>query len=140
MKKYIAEFVKRGLMAAWGGPAVLAVIYGVLGANGTIEALSPTEVTRGILSVTLLAFLAAGISMIYTIERLPLAPAALIHGATLYAGYLMMYWVNNWIPKNPGGIALFTGIFIAGYALIWFIIWLVTRAGAEKINRGMRRR
>lgn len=135
MKKYLAEFVKRGLMVACGGPLVLAVIYAVLGMTGTVESITPMEAAKGILSVSLVAFIAAGISMIYTIERLPLAPAALIHGAVLYASYLIMYLLNDWIPKNPFGIGLFTAIFIVSYAIIWLIIYLATKSKAEALNR-----
>lgn len=138
MKKYIAEFVKRGLMVACGGPLVLAVIYAVLGMTGAVESLAPMEAAKGILSVSLVAFIAAGISMIYTIERLPLAPAALIHGAVLYAAYLIMYLLNDWIPKNPFGIGLFTAIFFICYAVIWLVIYFVTKSKTEALNRKLR--
>ena len=41
MKKCVMEFVRRGLMAAAGGPVILAIIYGILGAVGVIETLTP---------------------------------------------------------------------------------------------------
>ena len=41
MKRYVAEFVKRGLMVACGGPLVLAVIYAVLSMTGTVESITP---------------------------------------------------------------------------------------------------
>ena len=34
MKQYCLTFLKRGLLAASGGPLILAMIYGILGANG----------------------------------------------------------------------------------------------------------
>ena len=40
MKKFWKEFVLRGLTCAAGGPVVLAIIYGILGATGAVEALS----------------------------------------------------------------------------------------------------
>ena len=43
-KKYVLESLKRGLMAAAGGPVILAIVYGILGAAGTITSLSPSEV------------------------------------------------------------------------------------------------
>ena len=83
MKKYAVEFLKRGSMAAAGGPVVLAIVYGILGATGVASSLMPQEVCLGILSITLMAFIAGGITMIYTVEALPLICAILIHGGVL---------------------------------------------------------
>ncbi len=138
MKKYILEFVKRGLMAAAGGPVVLAIIYGILGATGVVDSLSPKEVTLGILSITLMAFIAGGIPMIYTVEQLPLMSAILIHAGVLYLDYLIMYLLNNWIPRNGTGIGVFTAIFAAGYALVWAIIYLCNRYKIHRLNEKMK--
>lgn len=135
MKKYILEFVKRGLMAAAGGPVVLATIYFVLGATGTVTALSPHEVSLGIVSITLMAFIAAGITMIYTMESLALPMAILIHAGVLYLDYLLMYLLNSWLPRNA--IGLFSVIFFAGFVLVWVIIWLCIRAKTKKLNAKM---
>ncbi len=135
MKKFILEFVRRGLMVASGGPLVLAVIYLLLEATGAVQTITPSEAARGVISLTLLAFLAAGVTSIYTIDRLAPAPAALIHGAALYLGYLVVYLVNDWIPKNPAAIGIFTAAFVLVYAVICLIIWQVTRRSAERINR-----
>lgn len=135
MKKYILEFVKRGLMAAAGGPVVLAIIYFVLGATGTVTALSPHEVSLGIVSITLMAFIAAGITMIYTMESLALPMAILIHAGVLYLDYLLMYLLNSWLPRNA--IGLFSVIFFAGFVLVWVIIWLCIRAKTKKLNAKM---
>lgn len=134
MKKYVTEFLKRGLMAAAGGPAVLAVVYGILGRVGIIEGLSPGEVSMGILTVTLMAFIAAGITMIYTVESLPLISAILIHAGVLYLDYLVMYLLNSWIPRDLNAIGIFTGIFVAGYAIVWLIIYCCIKAKTDKIN------
>jgi len=75
MKQYCLTFLKRGLLAASGGPLILAMIYGILGANGQVTSLAPGEVCMGIVTVTLLAFIAAGIGVVYQIERLPLLSA-----------------------------------------------------------------
>lgn len=139
MKKFILEFVKRGLMVAPGGPLVLAVVYFILEATGVAQSIAPSEAALGIVSLTLLAFLAGGVGTIYSIDRLAPAPAAFIHGAALYGGYLIVYLLNDWIPRNPAAIGLFTAIFFAGYAVIWLIIWLVVRRKTESINRKLNR-
>lgn len=136
MKKFIHEFIRRGLMAAAGGPVVLAIVYGILGATGAADSLTPGEACMGILSVTLMAFIAAGITAVYQVERLPIASAIAIHGGVLYLDYLIMYLLNSWIPK--GGIGFFTVIFIAGYALVWVCIYTFIKIKTERLNRKMR--
>ena len=140
MKKYISEFVHRGLLAAAGGPVILAIIYGILGATGAVTAFAPGEVCLGILSITLMAFIAAGITMIYQVEQLPLISAILIHAGVLYLDYLIMYLLNSWIPKNWQAIGGFTLIFAVSFALVWIIIWLCIRAKTRKLNERMRMR
>lgn len=135
MKKYVKEFCFRGLVAAWGGPAVLAVIYAILEMAGVEDSLTPMEAAKGILSMTVLAFTAGAITVVYQIERLPLFPAVLLHGAVLYADYLMMYLFNGWLADGVKPLAVFTAVFVAGYGVIWLIIWLVTRRGTRMVNR-----
>ena len=135
MKKYVLEFVQRGLMVAAGGPVVLAIIYGILGATGVIDTLTPWEVCKGILSITLMAFIVAGITTIYTVERLPLISAILIHAGVLYLDYLMIYLVNNWLARDLTAFGIFTVFFAVGFALIWICIYVHTKAKADKLNR-----
>ena len=135
MKKHIVEFLHRGLLSCAGGPVVLAIIYGILGATDVVQSLSPTEVARGILTITLMAFVSGGITMIYQLEQLPLICAILIHGAVLYLDYLMMYLVNGWIPGNPRSIGFFSIIFFGGFALVWLGIYLHIRKKTDSINR-----
>ena len=138
MKQYCLTFLKRGLLAASGGPLILAMIYGILGANGQVTSLAPGEVCMGIVTVTLLAFIAAGIGVVYQIERLPLLSATAIHAGALYLDYLLIYLLNNWIPRDWAFIGVFTLCFAVGYALIWGIILLSIRHRTNRINRHLR--
>ena len=138
MKKYVKDFVLRGLTCAAGGPLVLAIIYAILDAQGVAASLSPAEVSMAIVSVTVMAFIAAGITMVYQIEQLPLLCAILIHGGVLYADYLLMYILNSWLPRNWQAIGIFTAIFAAGYTLIWLVIYLTIRAKTERINQKLK--
>ena len=138
MKKCVLEFVKRGLMAAAGGPVLLAIIYGVLGATGTVASLTPNEVCLGILSITVMAFVAAGITMVYDREQLPLICRILIHGGVLYLDYLLMYLLNSWLPRSAIGV--FTAVFFVGFALVWLVIYLCIRAKTRALNEKMVRR
>ena len=74
MKKYIKDFCLRGLMCASGGPLVLAVVYGCM----RDIVLTPGEVSLGIISAAVMAFIAGGINVVYQMERLPLIFAILI--------------------------------------------------------------
>lgn len=134
MKQFWKNFLFRGLVSAASGPLVLAIIYGILGATGEVTSLTPREVCLGILSITLLAFIVAGITAIYQVEKLPLASATLIHGGVLYATYLLIYLINGWLQKSIVPIMVFTGIFLVVYILIWVIIYCTERAKIRKLN------
>ena len=135
MKKFFKDFLLRGLLCAAGGPLILAVIYGILGAVGAVEAFTPREVCLGIVTITLLAFIAAGMTAIYQQEQLPLSMMILIHGGALYAAYILTYLINGWLQNSLIPILVFTGIFVVGYALVWLIIYRVEKAKAEKLNK-----
>lgn len=134
MKKFTQQFFLRGLLSMGFGPIILAIIYGILGATGTVMTLTTAEVCQGILTITLMAFIAAGITAIYQTEKLPLPFAILIHAGVLYADYAFIYLFNNWIPKNPTAFSIFTASFVAGFALIWLIIYLFNAKSIRQIN------
>ena len=71
---------------------------------------------------------------IIVVEQLPLVSAILIHGAGLYAVYILIYLLNGWLKHQLISILIFTAVFVAGYAVIWFIIYTVTKAKTQKIN------
>lgn len=137
-KTFWIEFLKRGLIACAGGPVILAIVYGILGITGVVESLSPAEVSIGILTVTVMAFIAAGITAVYQSDRLPLPFAIAVHALVLYLDYLLMYLLNDWIPKNSTAIGMFSGIFAGGFALVWLIIYLCNRNTIGKINKSIR--
>lgn len=135
MKKFWKEFLLRGLVCASGGPIVLAIIYGILGATGVVEHFTPREVCTGILTITLLAFTAAGMTAVYQMEQIPLPTMILLHGGALYIAYILTYLINGWLQNSLIPILAFTGIFIVGYALIWLIIYFVEKTKTEKLNK-----
>lgn len=135
MKAFWKEFLFRGLICAAGGPLVLAVIYGIWSVSGTVTQLTPGEVCLAIFTITLLAFIVAGMTAVYQQEQLPLPIAILLHGGTLYIAYLMIYLINGWLPQQLAAILVFTGIFVGIYALIWLFIYLVNKRKADKLNK-----
>ena len=137
MRGFWKEFLFRGLICAGGGPLVLAVVYGIFEITGTVSQLDPGEACLGILSLTLLAFIAAGMTAIYQAEQLPLGIAILLHGGILYITYIVIYLINGWLQNNLIPILVFTGIFVVVYALIWCIIYLINKAQAKKLNSNL---
>lgn len=135
MRKFWKDFLLRGLICAAGGPLVLAVIYGILSATGALETITTNEVCLSIITITLLAFTAAGMTAIYQMEQLPLPTMILLHGGALYIAYILTYLINGWLQNSLIPILIFTGIFAAGYALIWLIIYAIERNKTEKLNK-----
>ena len=99
MRKYV-EFLKRGMAFCFGGPLVLAIVYGILGLVGAVENFTVGEVVIGIFSSTLLAFIAAGMTVVYTVDKLSPFSAALIHGVSLYLDYILLYLFNGWLQSS----------------------------------------
>ena len=135
MKKYVCEFVRRGLVSCGFGPLVLAIVYLILHHTIDLQTLPAKEVCTGILSLFALAFIAGGMNFLYQIERLPLMVAILIHGGVLYLSYLGTYLLNGWLDKGWMPILIFTGIFLLGYLVIWAIIYAVNKKNTDKINQ-----
>ena len=129
----IKRFVLKGACFAWMGPVILAVIWAILKANGKIGTLSVDETVLGIISSTVMAFIAAGISFVYGIESLPKSFAALIQGAVLYIDYLAVYLLNGWLPSDR--IWQFTGIFAVAFIVIWLCIYIPTRHKVDRMNK-----
>ena len=83
MKKFILDFMLRGLVACGFGPAVLAIIYVALYWSGAVETLTVPEVCVGIFSISALAFICGGMTAIYQVEKLHIMTAIMLHGGVL---------------------------------------------------------
>lgn len=135
MKKISMEFLRRGLMSCSLGPLVLAALYLILNSQGIMQMLTVREVCTGIISLSVLAFVAGGMNVLYQIEKIPLMVAILIHGSILYLSYLATYLINGWMEWGTAPILVFTVIFTIGYLVIWAIIYVVTRKNTDKLNK-----
>ena len=140
MKRFVLDFARRGIIAMGIGPIVLAIVYIILKHTTGIDTLTVNQVFIGILSLSVLAFIAGGMNAIYQIERLPLMAAILMHGIILYVGYLSAYLLNDWLDIGALPIIVFTAIFIVGYIIIWAIIYLIIRRNTTKINQILNRK
>ena len=140
MKKFILDFLRRGLLACGIGPIVLAIVYMVLQHTAAVETLSVNQVCIGIFSITALAFIAGGMNALYQIERLPLMMAILIHGIVLYISYLLTYLVNDWLNFGAAPIIIFSAIFVVGYIIIWVIIYSIIKKNTANINEKLKKK
>ena len=137
MKKYIADFIRRGTVSCSLGPIILAILYMILNQWGVLETLSVNQACTGILSLSALAFIAGGMNTLYQIEQLPLMVAILIHGAVLYLSYLATYLINGWLDQGITPILVFSGIFVVGYLVIWAIIYWIIKKNTDQVNEMM---
>ena len=134
MKKFILDFLRRGLIACGLGPIVLAFLYLIVQQSAAVETLTVNEVCIGIFSLTTLAFIAGGMNAVYQIERLPLMVAILIHGGVLYISYLVTYLLNDWLEWGVAPILAFTAIFVLGYLIIWAVIYSIIKKRTARLN------
>ena len=134
MKQMILDFFRRGLIASGFGPMILAIAYLISHHFSGIETISVNQVCLGIFSLTVLAFIAGGMNVIYQIERLPLSIAILIHGSILYISYLGVYLLNGWLAPGKAPIFFFSTIFVLGYLAVWAVIYFITRRRTAKLN------
>ena len=140
MKKFVLDFVHRGLIAMGLGPIVLAIVYLILKQSAARDALTVNQVYIGIFSLSVLAFIVGAMNTIYQVERLPLMTAILIHGGVLYIGYLGTYLLNDWLDFGIIPIIVFTVIFVVGYILIWIIIYSSARRKTAKLNEILKKK
>ena len=140
MKKFIMDFIRRGLVASGFGPIVLAFLYLILQQSAAVVTLTVNQVCIGIFSLTALAFIAGGMNTIYQIERLPLMAAILIHGAVLYISYLGTYLLNGWLKWGVTPIFVFSGVFVLGYLMIWAIIYCIIKKNTDRINEILKKK
>ena len=140
MKKFVLEFLRRGLIATGLGPIVLAIVYLILKQSVAIDALTINQVCIGIFSLSVLAFIAGGMNAIYQVEILPLMTAILIHGGVLYVGYLGTYLLNDWLDFGIIPIIVFTAIFVVGYIVIWAIIYSIIKRNTAKLNEMLKKK
>ena len=135
MKKYVMGFIRNGLLACGFGPIIWAIVYFFLEKNGVVEILTVRKVIVEIITVEFLAFIAGGINIIHKIERIPLMLGIAVHGIVLYLDYVIIYLLNGWLDSAITPFLVFTACFFVGYAIVWVIIYFVTKKNANRLNQ-----
>lgn len=133
MKKRLKEFLFRGLICGGFGPFVYGIIMLIIYLCGVDSTSDGMMIFKGIISTYILAFIVAGVSIIWQEEKLGIGLSIFIHGSVLYICYLSMYIINNWILSE--NIWVFSLIFIIGYAVVWLIIYVVETLKMKKLNK-----
>lgn len=133
MKKYLNEFLKRGLIFGGFGPIVIGIVYWIISLS-TKLVLTGGEVLVAIVSGYLLAFIQAGATVFNQIEDWSIAKSLFCHFGLLYLAYLTCYLVNTWIPFNWTVVLIFTIVFVVTFFIIWFVIYFVTKITTNKLN------
>lgn len=136
MKQFIKTFVHRGALFCGLGPVIAAVVYIFLSANGAVTTIAVSTYIREIFTATLTAFIAAGISAIYTVEKLALPLAGLIQGAVLLLDYLLIYLLNGWLKPSLMTIVIIS-IFVAVFGAIWMIVYLCIQRQIKRLNENI---
>lgn len=134
MKSKIRNFCLRGLIFSGFGPVIYALVMFILFLCKVDIILDGKTVFFNVISTYLLAFICAGISIIWKEDRLGLSLQIMIHGLSLYVCYLIVYLVNNWIPRNIVILLIFTLCFFLTYSIICFIVFIIEKKRAKKFN------
>ena len=93
MKKYVIEFLKRGMLFGGFGPLMAGVVYLIISIY-TEFTLSPVEVFLAIISTYLLAFIQAGASIFNQMD-MPILKTMALHFSFIYIAYVSCYLINN---------------------------------------------
>lgn len=133
MKKYVIEFLKRGMLFGGFGPLIAGVVYLIISIY-TEFTLSPVEVFLAIISTYLLAFIQAGASIFNQMD-MPILKTMALHFSFIYIAYVSCYLINSWIPFKWEVIIIFTAIFLITYLIIWLVIYLIINNTTKKMNK-----
>lgn len=134
MNKYLKAFLHRGLIFGGFGPIVLGIVYWALDTSLADFSLTGSQLLLGILSVYILAFVQAGVSVFNQIDHWSVPKSLLWHFGVLFVTYLGCYLLNDWIPFHRNVVLIFSGIFVAGYLVIWLTVYISTKLVSKKLN------
>lgn len=139
MKKYLKEFLRRGLIFGGFGPIVVGIVFAILGWALEDFHIEGWQILLAIVSTYLLAFVHAGASVFNQIEHWSIGKSLAFHFISIYLAYSITYVVNSWIPFEPMVLVIFTAVFVVTYAIIWLSVFLAVRATEKKLNKSLRK-
>ena len=134
MNKYLKEFFLRGLTFGGFGPIVFGIVLCIISKTKNIT-FDGAELLLGIISIYLLAFVHAGVSVVNNIEHWSTTKSSLVHLSLLYVAYLSCYLLNSWIPFHWLVVIIFTLMFVLVYFVIWITVYLIDKKTTLNLNR-----
>ena len=138
MNKNVKEYFKRGLIFGGFGPIIAAIIIACISITQTVN-LAGWQILVAIISTYILAFVQAGSTVFNQIESWSPIKSALLQGGSIYVVYIGAYLANNWIPLKWEAILIFTAIFVFAFALIWILVYFITKKTTEKLNNALKK-
>ena len=129
----VKEFCKRGLMFGGFGPIVFGIVCLFIN-----EPLDGLDIFLGIISTYLIAFIHAGTSVYKDIENWSIVKASGVQLLTIYVAYTVLYLVNSWIPFKWSVLAIYTGLFVVAYIIIWLIVASIVKATTKNMNNRLK--
>jgi hypothetical protein len=79
-------------------------------------------------------------TLIFEIEEWSLLRRTVVTCLVYYVGFLPLAIAAGWFPLDWKWIAVFTGIYLLIYAIIWAINYWVAEAQVRRINQGLSER
>lgn len=144
-KAYIKDALKRGVIGVGIGlPAALAVFFiiyfsiaAALGGENP-EMNNIAYMAKLCLSFFLTCFVFAASTIVYQIERLPLAYATAIHFTAIFVCWMLCAWLGNWIGGSWYSWLIATGTFILIYIVTWLSIVHAEKKKAAAITEKLK--
>jgi hypothetical protein len=137
MNKNVKEYLKRGLIFGGFGPIVASIVIAIISITQAVD-LEGWQILVAVISTYILAFVQAGSTVFNQIENWPPIKSALLQGGSIYVVYIATYLVNSWIPLKWEVILIFTAVFIAAFAIIWLLIYFITKKTTAKLNKALK--
>ena len=134
MKKYVKEFLHRGLMFSGLGCIIAAII--ISSEPGLMH--DGKSVLTAIVSTYFLAFIHAGTSVFHSIESWSAVKSAFFQLLTLYVSYLACYLVNSWLNFDMAVVGIFTLVFVVVYVAVWLTVYFSIKATSKKLNKNLK--
>lgn len=134
MRKYVKDFLMRGMIFGGLGPIILGIIYLFISLSVNDFTVTGKEAFLAILSVYILAFIQAGASVFNQIESWSVAKSTVIHLSVIYFDYVLCYLINTWLPFEWIAVLIFTGVFVLTYFVIWITVVLILKKTSKSLN------
>jgi preprotein translocase subunit YajC len=141
----IKSALKRGVIGVGiGMPIALAIFFiiyfSITAATGkqNAEMNNIAYMAKLCLSFFLICFVFAASTIVYQIEKLPLAYATAIHFTAIFACWMLCAWFGGWIGGAWYSWLIAMGTFILIYIIVWLSIVRSQKKKAAAITKKLK--